>query len=356
MHASSLTQLKECWDLDRLATKDADGKAVVGMSGSSCAFNWAAGASVGAGLIVEFGTWTGGSSRCFGGGLSTTGRAKRMLGFDMFAVGFSHGNTAMFKTMLSNTSFEKLSSAGHSLDIEPIYRWNMHDVYPTAIARRGNFRKTADVRTDIEKLAGIRAADAARDATSRIDVFSTDAAKHKVNLQEDLRTAAPFLAAGSLLHLADHLQYPFVGENAASNQVLWMHAALVPEIAELVGFTEEGSAFYALKVSRDPAEPPPPICPTPLPHLSIPHLSDCLPPLLRPICLAPKTPLNVSVLSGPAAGWPLDRPKCRKVRSSMMARVEKLCTRAVDKMVAVCQSTLASLSGRLTGRGGPLTC
>ena len=52
------------------------------------------------------------------------------------------------------------------------------------------------VHADLGRLAGIRADAAAEDPAARIDLFSTDAAKHKPQLQQDLATAAPFLAPG----------------------------------------------------------------------------------------------------------------------------------------------------------------
>ena len=53
--------------LRRLGSTDREGQLLASMSPSMCGFNYAAGASVATGILVEFGTWAGGSMRCFAG-------------------------------------------------------------------------------------------------------------------------------------------------------------------------------------------------------------------------------------------------------------------------------------------------
>jgi hypothetical protein len=241
MRTSMWASTPACINLDDLLA-DRQGQPIIGMSTVSCPFDWAAGASVDNGLVVEFGTWTGSASRCFAAGVSLTKRKNRMISFDMFELGFVHSNTQKVKgTRFAKLAFDQHGRSNHKADILPIFRWNTEDVYPSIAAVRGNFRDAPRVHS---KLQGQWGSWKGRPAV--VDVFVTDAAKHTSQLYTDLSTVAPFLHAGSLLILADHF-YNLEGEYGYNHQVLWIHSFLVPDYAVLVGMTTEHSAFYALK-------------------------------------------------------------------------------------------------------------
>ena len=199
--------------MHNLGTSDREGQRLASMSSYACGFNFAAGASVDRGLLVEFGTWAGGSMRCFAAGVNQTGHVDRAVGFDAFKAGFVHGN----EKQLTGTRWwdpRKTTRQMQDLDLLPIYNWNVQDVYPSIQARRVNFREVANVDRELG-------------AAAVIDVFITDAAKHSATLVQDLMAAAPYLRPGSVLVFADFGFYKMAGTAPKSNQIMFVFGQLV---------------------------------------------------------------------------------------------------------------------------------
>ena len=222
--------------MHRLTTFDRDGSPLPKMSSSSCGFNYAAGASVGTGLLIEFGTWAGASMRCFGAGLNTTGQPRRAMGFDAFVAGFVHGN----ERRLKGTRWWDDAKNMQQLDIEPIFHFNVEDVYPTVVSKRLNFRET-------------KLFDAALGASAHIDVFITDAAKHAPTLAADLATAAPYLRTGSLLVFSDFFFEPSLKDNPSINMGLFVFGVLVPDTLQFLGLAADTYGYFVLMkpITRD---------------------------------------------------------------------------------------------------------
>ena len=197
----------------QLGTYDREGQLVASMSAYACGFNYASGASVSRGLLVEFGTWAGGSMRCFAAGVNQTGHKHRAIGFDAFKAGFIKGNEQQLR---GTRWWDPRKSAGEmqKLDLEPIYNWNVQDVYPTVRAKRVNFNE----KKKVDKELG---------ASALIDVFITDAAKHASTLVRDLSTAAPYLRPGSILTFSDFGFYQSANDPPHNNQILFVFGQLV---------------------------------------------------------------------------------------------------------------------------------
>ena len=224
--------------LKRLGKEDREGKRLASMSAESCGPNYAAGVSVNQGLLIEFGTWAGGSMRCFAAGLNRTGHKGRAIGFDAFEAGFVHGN----EEKLRGTRWwdEKMTrKQRQQLDLMPIYHWNIDDVYPTVRAERVNFR----ISQNVDNVLG---------ASAMVDVFITDAAKHAVQLAQDLATVAPYLNPGSITVFSDFFWEPTADDHPRSNEILFTFGMLVPKTLQFLGISANGYAYFVVlkKVSR----------------------------------------------------------------------------------------------------------
>ena len=222
----------------QLGSLDREGKQLATMSTYACCFNYAAGASVTDGLLVEFGTWAGGSMRCFAAGIQQTGHPNRAIGFDAFKAGFIGSNAAKLRGTRwwdpKKTDYEM-----KELDLLPIYNFNVQDVYPTVRAQRVNFREHREVDS---KLSG-----------TTVDVFITDAAKSAAPLAQDIGAVAPYLRPGSILVFADFFFTNTVDSPPAVNQVLFVFGQLVSSgMLRLLGLTGSYGYFLLMRgVSRD---------------------------------------------------------------------------------------------------------
>lgn len=214
------------------ASKDPDGGALAFMGGP-CDLLYAAGASVRRGLLVELGTWAGGSMRCFLAGLNTTGKHGRAHGFDYFEASQEY--------KLKGTKFYQMSvdsKMANKYDILPVFYWQTQDLYPSVNAHRGNWRADGAL---LKALGN----------ETIVDVFSDDMTKVAEELVIDLSLVAHQLRPGSLILLADWLQQASDyanGRSAHSDVVLFsFYALIIPKKIELVGAVMPYGFFRVLE-------------------------------------------------------------------------------------------------------------
>lgn len=220
------------WNTTAIERTDRRGEPLVAMTANVCGEYLAAGAAVGSGLIVEFGTWAGASMRCMAAGVNLTQQVGVAIGFDAFELGYVASNAPKLQGMNARW-WARATAQGKDLrrfDIEPLFRWQTEDVYPSVRAVRGNFRDGKVVRGALGTGGRV------------VDVFSTDAAKSDFQLLQDLANVADYLKPGSLVILADFFQM------CSSSfppywQRRWVLARLVPRYLHLLGFHGEHAFF-----------------------------------------------------------------------------------------------------------------
>ena len=133
-------------NLTRISLVDREGQNLASMA-RSCTLLFAAGAAVCSdGVLVELGTWAGGSMRCYGAGLNRTGYTHRAHGFDAFRAGFCVRPGVCFSSntrKLNNTRWwsAALATPGGAdhFDLLPVFNWQTQDVYPSVRAHVGDF-------------------------------------------------------------------------------------------------------------------------------------------------------------------------------------------------------------------------
>ena len=182
----------------------------------------------GKGSVVEFGTWAGHSTRCLGLGLNATGVPGRLFGFDNFVAG--GGNWPKFK----DSPFYQAAQKGKgAYDILPVfYRYVRDKMYPSAVAKRGNFHKIDTASVWRHK---------------PVSLFTTDAAKGFGPTVLELGRVAPYLTKGALLVFADLI--------SRNNKAGWipLYLTLVPHgyIRLLSVSPTTSHATYAVLKSLD---------------------------------------------------------------------------------------------------------
>lgn len=210
--------------------KDREGGALAFMGGP-CNLMYAAGASVRDGLLVEFGTWAGGSMRCYAAGLNTTGHHGRAHGFDFFYA-------SQYHKLRGTKWFEQAKQKGEKYDIMPIYYWQTQDLYPSVKAHRGNWQIESATRQ------------ALGDGTI-IDVFADDETKIARQLVGDFAIVADRLRPGALILLADWLlmasEYGVSTPADADIVLFTFYALIIPKKLELIGAALPYAFFRVLE-------------------------------------------------------------------------------------------------------------
>ena len=145
----------------------------------------AASSTTGKGVVVEFGSWIGQSSRCLGAGMNTTGYRGHLFSYDSY-------NNAINHQKLAGTKYEKMKFK----DFRFIWRETVLPVYPSGRSVMGRIDKDHfDADLWPKKL---------------VEVFAIDSAKTHRHFLDQAGLVWRYLAVGSVLCMMDFAKTPQV--------------------------------------------------------------------------------------------------------------------------------------------------
>ena len=145
----------------------------------------AASSTTGKGIVVEFGSWIGQSSRCLGAGINTTGYKEHLFSYDSYNNPINHN-----KFMGSKYENDEIK------DFQFIWYETVLPVYPSARSVKG--------KIDKEHF------DADLWPKKMIEVFAIDSAKTHKNFMNQAGLVWQYLAIGSVLCMMDFAKTPQV--------------------------------------------------------------------------------------------------------------------------------------------------